>query len=45
MYFDIVLRYQLLGTISGPVKLLLLPPSPFLPPPTYKDKLTTQSVA
>ena len=32
MYFDIVLRYQLLGTISGPVRLLLLPPSPFLPP-------------
>ena len=32
MYFDIVLRYQLLGTISGPVRLLLLPPSLFLPP-------------
>ena len=32
MYFDIVLRYQLLGKISGPVRLLLLPPSPFLPP-------------
>ena len=26
MYFDIVLRYQLLGTISGPVRMLLLPP-------------------
>ena len=25
MYFDIVLRYQLLGTISGPVRMLLLP--------------------
>ena len=25
MYFDIVLRYQLLGKISGPVRLLLLP--------------------
>ena len=34
MYFDIVLRYQLLGTISGPVRMLLLPlplsPSPYL---------------
>ena len=30
MYFDIVLRYQLLGKISGPVRLLLWPPSPFL---------------
>jgi hypothetical protein len=28
MYFDIVLRYQLLGKISGPVRLLLLPPLP-----------------
>ena len=31
MYFDIVLRYQLLGTISGPVRMLILrlplPPS------------------
>ena len=25
MYFDIVLRYQLLGTSSGPVRMLLLP--------------------
>jgi len=30
-YFDIVLRYQLLGKISGPVRLLLWPPSTFLP--------------
>ena len=36
MYFDIVLRYQLLGTSRK----LLLPPSLFLPPPTVKVPLS-----
>ena len=38
MYFDIVLRYQLLGTIRGPVRMLLLPPL-FLPPLLTKASL------
>ena len=28
MYFDIVLRYQLLGKISGPVRCYYCPPPP-----------------
>ena len=34
MYFDIVLRYQLLGTISGPVRIVTIAPLP-LPPSPY----------
>ena len=39
MYFDIVLHYQLLGTSSDPVRMLLLPSSLFLPPLLTKASL------
>ena len=42
MYFDIVLRYQLLGKISGPVRLLLLPPPSSLPLITQASLLQSQ---